>query len=199
MASQSILIVEDDPLVQADILGTLAQGGLQAIGPCSSGEEALIEAERARPALCLMDVQLNGPLDGIDTAKQLRDRFAIPVIFLTGCLDSKTVERARTVLPYGYLSKPFTADGLVAAIEVGLFHHAICAERDLALHELQMANQHVERLQGLIPICAHCKRIRDDSGFWNAVEQYIEERSEARFSHGICPTCVETHFGYLKA
>jgi len=57
--------------------------------------------------------------------------------------------------------------------------------------ELQQTLQHVKRLQGILPICANCKKIRDDKGYWNKIESYISEHSEADFSHGICPECVK--------
>lgn len=67
-------------------------------------------------------------------------------------------------------------------------------ERERAMAELQGALDEVRRLSGLIPICAHCKKVRDDTGYWTAVERYVSERSEATFTHGICPGCVEKHF-----
>jgi len=56
---------------------------------------------------------------------------------------------------------------------------------------LQQALDEVRTLRGIVPICAHCKKIRDDKGYWNQVEQYISDHTEARFSHGICPSCLE--------
>ena len=68
------------------------------------------------------------------------------------------------------------------------------AARDRLLGELQAALAEVKRLSGLIPICSYCKRVRDDEGYWQGVEKYVTERSEALFSHGICPTCAAAHF-----
>jgi hypothetical protein len=64
-------------------------------------------------------------------------------------------------------------------------------ERDLLIHELQTALGEVQTLSGLVPICSHCKKIRDDSGYWTQVELYIRKHSQAEFSHGICPDCLK--------
>lgn len=70
-------------------------------------------------------------------------------------------------------------------------------EREHALQELRAAFEKIKVLKGLVPICAWCKNVRDDSGFWKRVEQYVEEHSEARFSHGICPNCYKKTFPNL--
>jgi PAS domain S-box-containing protein len=71
-------------------------------------------------------------------------------------------------------------------------------ERERLISELEAALDNVKTLRGLLPICAHCKKIRDDRGYWRQVESYIEERSLAEFSHGICPECAKKHFGFEK-
>jgi PAS domain S-box-containing protein len=72
------------------------------------------------------------------------------------------------------------------------------SERERLIAELEAALENVKTLRGLLPICAHCKKIRDDRGYWRQVESYIEERSLAEFSHGICPECAKKHFGFEK-
>jgi PAS domain S-box-containing protein len=71
-------------------------------------------------------------------------------------------------------------------------------EREEMILTLRDALSQIKTLEGLIPICAHCKKIRNDLGYWEQLEKYIAERSEAVFSHGICPDCMETHYGWLK-
>ena len=91
----------------------------------------------------------------------------------------------------------------VAEIEIELAHaqHEIerrkKAEKELGqvVQELQKALLEVKTLQGILPICSHCKKIRDDQGFWQKVEKYIRDRSEAEFSHGICPECAKEFWG----
>ena len=67
-------------------------------------------------------------------------------------------------------------------------------ERDRLIEDLQKARGQIKVLSGLLPICSHCKSIRDDEGYWQRIEAYIDEHSEAQFSHGICPLCAEKHF-----
>jgi len=71
-------------------------------------------------------------------------------------------------------------------------------ERDKLIKELQKALSEVKTLRGFLPICSICKNIRDDKGYWNHLESYISERSEAEFSHGICPKCAKKHYPDLK-
>ena len=68
------------------------------------------------------------------------------------------------------------------------------ADRELLIVELTDAVVQIKTLKGLLPICSSCKKIRDDSGYWNAIEQYIMEHSEAEFTHGICPDCIKKYF-----
>lgn len=71
------------------------------------------------------------------------------------------------------------------------------AEKDKLIVELHMAMDEVKTLQGIVPICASCKKIRDDNGFWQQVEVYVSDHSDAKFSHGICPECFEKHYPEL--
>jgi hypothetical protein len=79
------------------------------------------------------------------------------------------------------------------AVDLSELHEAH-RSRDTMIAELQSALRNVKRLSGLIPICAGCKRIRNDKGYWEQVEQYIHEHSEAEFSHGLCPECLEQYY-----
>ena len=72
-------------------------------------------------------------------------------------------------------------------------------EREKLIENLQMATDEVKTLSGFLPICASCKKIRDDKGYWNQIESYIREHSDAEFSHSICPECAKTLYGgYMK-
>ncbi|MFH2006574.1 MAG: PAS domain S-box protein [bacterium] len=67
-------------------------------------------------------------------------------------------------------------------------------ERERLIEDLQRALSEIKTLQGIIPICGHCKSVRDDQGYWTQVELYLRERADVEFSHGLCPTCVEQHY-----
>jgi signal transduction histidine kinase len=89
--------------------------------------------------------------------------------------------------------------GILVSLRDGRERIAEERERERLIAELEAALESVQTLRGLLPICAHCKKIRDDQGYWRKVETYIEERSLAEFSHGICPECAKEHFGYEKS
>ena len=102
-----ILVVEDDVLVSSYIAEVLVTLGFAVIGCASSGPETISLAERDLPDLALVDIRLSGPMDGIEVAQLLRERFDVPSIFLSGIRDDQTIERARAAGPLGFLQKPF--------------------------------------------------------------------------------------------
>jgi PAS domain S-box-containing protein len=123
MAKAQILVVEDEGIVALNI-----QSGLESLGydvpvVVASGEEAIEEAERTRPDLVLMDIMLAGEMDGVEAAEQIRQRFNIPVIYLTAYVDDDTLQRARITEPFGYLLKPFEERELHTTIEMALYKH----------------------------------------------------------------------------
>jgi PAS domain S-box-containing protein len=125
----AIMVVEDERVVARDIQESLEQLGYDVLGTAASAEECLRYASARRPDLVLMDVRIDGEVDGIGAAKLLRDRYDIPVIFLTAYADQRTVSRARESEPLGYILKPFRAGELRAAVEMALFKHRAETER----------------------------------------------------------------------
>jgi two-component system cell cycle sensor histidine kinase/response regulator CckA len=124
-AQPSLLIVEDEALVAADLGQLLAQLGFTVVGVAATGDEALRLAADKRPDLALMDIRISGAIDGVETAELLRSRFDIPVVYLTAHGDSATIDRAKLSRPYGYLLKPFKSSELRTAIEIALLRHAL--------------------------------------------------------------------------
>ncbi|MCK4906750.1 MAG: PAS domain S-box protein, partial [Spirochaetes bacterium] len=120
-----ILIVEDEGIVAKDIQNILKTLGYTVVGISSSSEDAIKKTEEMRPDLVLMDIVLDGNADGIETAKQIRNRFNIPIIYLTAFADEKTLQRAKITEPYGYILKPFQERELQITIEMGLYKHRI--------------------------------------------------------------------------
>ncbi len=123
MSQPRILIVEDEAIVARDIAQQLAMLGYEPVAQTSSGEEALELADQLRPELVLMDIRLAGKIDGVSAAETIRDRFAIPVVFLTAYADDATLERAKVAEPFGYIVKPFQARELRSAVEMALYKH----------------------------------------------------------------------------
>jgi two-component system, response regulator PdtaR len=116
----SILIVEDEALVASYIEEVLGESGFRIAGIAASGHEALSLAAETSPDLALVDIRLTGPIDGIELACQLREKFAVPAIFLSGLFDAQTTERARSAHPLGFLPKPFLPSQMFNAIQRAL-------------------------------------------------------------------------------
>jgi PAS domain S-box-containing protein len=318
----NILIVEDETIVAADLENKLKREGYEVVGITACGEDALDMVNAHTPDLILMDIQLEGAMDGIETAKAIQERQDVPVVYLTAHSDPATLSRAKLTGPFGYILKPFEERDLVIQIELAAFKHQAerqlreqrellrvtlhsigegviatdedglvtflnpvaayltgwpvdeavgkpleavfrttdehtgealsdplqrarevgrtiastsysrlkgrggrglpieCngapirdgggrtggmvlvfrdisdrrraeAEKDAIIEELKDAMGKIKTLSGLLPICAACKKIRDDKGYWNQIELYIKKHSRAEFTHGICPDCAQ--------
>jgi PAS domain S-box-containing protein len=120
---RSVLVVEDERIVARDIAESLVSMGYVVVGTASTAEEAIDKVAAHAPDLVLMDIRIEGERDGIDAAIALRERFDVPVVFLTAYADDATVRRACEVEPHGYLVKPFRESELRSVIEVALYKH----------------------------------------------------------------------------
>jgi CheY-like chemotaxis protein len=122
-----LLIVEDEPIVALDLQQELEELGYEVTGLAESADAALLSIEENRPDLALMDIRIDGSLDGIETARLLRHAYQVPVVFLTSYCDKNTLTRAARELPYGYLTKPFRGRELQAALSMALHKAAVDA------------------------------------------------------------------------
>jgi CheY-like chemotaxis protein len=120
MTGESILIVEDDGLIALRIQELLTSSGYRVPEPLASGEEALERLSESPPDLIIMDIGLLGDIDGLETARQIRNRYDIPVIFLTAFADDQRLARGRDISPYGYMIKPFRDEKLLGCIQSAL-------------------------------------------------------------------------------
>ena len=120
MTTINILIVEDDPIIAADIGASLQQMGFGVTDTIEAGEEVLNSIAKNKPDVVLMDIQLEGELDGIQTAHLLNEQFPLPIIFLTANTDRDTFDRAKETQPYAFLSKPFDSFDLEHGIELAI-------------------------------------------------------------------------------
>ncbi len=137
MVKKQILVVEDESIVAEHIRRSLQNMGYSVSSVASSGEKAIKEVEEKVPDLVLMDIVLQGEMDGIETAKQIRSRFNIPVVYLTAYSDEKILERAKIAEPFGYVIKPFNERELRINIEIALYKHKM--ERELKESERWLA------------------------------------------------------------
>ena len=190
MEHQQIMIVEDEVLIAAELEQQLLSFGYRVPALVTSGERALEKLATIRPDLILMDIKLKGELDGIETAARILASHRIPVVFLTAFADESLLEKAKLSQPFGYLIKPVESRELHSTIAMALYKARLEREKEQLIAELQAALTENKILRGFLPICAHCKKIRDDQGYWEQLEKYITDHSQAMFSHSICPECV---------
>ena len=187
-----ILIVDDVP-ENVQILGYLLAREYSTFFALN-GNDALAQAEKLRPDLILLDVMMPG-MDGYEVCRSLKNDENlrdIPVIFISA-LDRPEDESAGLKLGAAdYIIKPFNPDLVQLRIRN---HLQFKLQRDLLKArtvELEKALAKIKVLSGIIPICSSCKKIRDDAGYWQQVEGYISEHSDAEFSHGICNDCLKS-------
>lgn len=202
-----ILVVDDTTNMRLLLSQFLESLGYDEILTASSASEAfkyLVE-DPAVPGsggveLILMDINMPG-LDGIEACRRIKGEMGfrdVHIIMVTSEVEPEKLRQAFDAGAMDYITKPFnrielrvrveSAFKLKASMDAQKLVNALLEEKNQALKE---AMENVKRLRGLLPICASCKDIRDDSGTWKVVEQFITEHSEATFTHGICPGCHE--------
>jgi len=191
MTKERIFIVEDEGIVAADLEDRLKHLGYTVVGKAASGEQALKQVADIKPDLILMDIILQGDMDGVEAGNEIVNQHALPVVYLTAHADEVTVRRAQDTGPFGYVLKPFDERELGIAIEIALYRSRTEAKLRSLNRKLLEALDHVKTLHGLLPICAWCKKIRDDGGYWQQVETYLKAHADVEFTHGICPECLE--------
>lgn len=186
------VLVADDDLVSRRLLqGILGRWGYEAV-LAGSGDEAweLLQQPDA-PCIAILDWMMPG-MDGTQVCALARRLPATAGVYILLLSAKDRKEDLISGLESGandYLTKPFDRDELRARLRVG--SRVVELQQMLArrVAELQQALAEVKTLEGIIPICMYCKRIRDDQDFWSRVEAYITRRSNAQFSHGVCPDC----------
>jgi phosphoserine phosphatase RsbU/P len=188
-----VLIAEDDMVSRRLLEATLAKWGYEVMVTCD-GLQALAALQGVdAPSLAILDWMMPG-LDGIEVCRRVRRTHShTPPYFIVLTAKGRR-EDVITGLEAGandYVTKPFDREELQARVRVGV--RIVELQHNLAdrVHALEEALARVKQLQGLLPICSYCKKIRDDQNYWQQVEKYISQHSEAQFSHSICPDCYE--------
>ncbi len=192
MKNEIVFIVEDEEVIASMIQRDLVKLGYTVPYVFSRGEDLLKTLDIFKPDLILMDITLKGELDGIQTVGFVLEKYSIPIIYLTAHADISIIKRAKITEPYGYILKPYEPRVLQICVEMSLYKFNIDRERRELLEKYEKALDKIKKLSGLIPICAKCKKIRDDQGYWKQVEDFIKEHSiDVEFTHGICPHCMK--------
>jgi CheY-like chemotaxis protein len=186
-----ILVAEDEELTRALLEETLSGWGYQvaAVGDGVQAWEQLRQPEA--PPLALLDWEMPG-LTGLQVCRNIRavPTLQPPYLILVTARDSPEdlVEGLRGGAN-DYLTKPFYEPELAARLQVAQRTLELQGHLAQRVKELEDALAHVKQLRGLLPICAWCKKIRNDQNYWQRVEDYISQRTDASFTHGMCPEC----------
>jgi len=182
------VIAEDDSLVASVIEAELEKIGVTVAGRATDGLQAVELARSLRPDVVLMDIEMP-EMNGLEAARRIQALCPTPVVVLTVYEEWEMANQAAAAGIGAYLIKPPRARELERAIIIARARFADLMEMRRLNEELQKLLAKVKTLHGLLPICANCKKIRDDQGYWHQVELYIRDHSDAEFSHGICPEC----------
>lgn len=183
-----ILIAEDVPLVAQELKCRLESLDYEVAAITPSAEQAIALAESLKPDLVLMDIQLEGEMDGIQAAEQIR-KLRVPLVYVSGHCDGPVLQRAQRTEPYGYILKPYRTDDLRISVEMSIQRHRAELERERLLKRFQEVLASIKTLTGRLSICCYCKKIRDEAGNWPDLETYVMQHSDASFTHGMCPEC----------
>jgi DNA-binding response OmpR family regulator len=189
-----ILIAEDERVSRRLLEGNLRKWGhdVLEVADGTAAWEAMQKDDA--PDLAIVDWMMPG-LDGVEICRRARRRTparAIYIILLTAKTRPEDLVQALDAGADDYVVKPFDAAELRARVGVGV--RVVQLQRELAgrIADLEKALAHVDELHGILPICSYCKAVRSDTDSWQRIEEYVSAHSAARFSHGVCPKCVET-------
>ena len=185
-----ILIVDDTP-ANIHVLAE-ALGDNYDIRIATDGQMALeLLNNHEKPDIILLDIMMPG-MDGYEVCRRLRDNVEtrnVPVIFVTALLENENEIKGLDMGAIDYITKPIIPSIVKLRVRNQL---ELKSQRDLLFQrklELEAALARVKLLEGILPICMYCKKIRKDDNAWEQMELYISQHSEASFSHGICPEC----------
>ena len=195
-----ILIAEDDPVSRRILEVSLVKWGYD-VAVATNGTEAweIMQQENA-PALAILDIMMPG-IDGLEVCRRVRQLPTTMPPYLILLTAMSTKDQVVTGIQAGandYLSKPFHRDELKARVGVGAQMLSLQMTLSDRVKELEQALSQVKQLQGMLPICSYCKKIRNDQNYWQKVEGYISEHTDVEFSHGICPDCHAQVMSDLK-
>jgi DNA-binding response OmpR family regulator len=197
-----ILIAEDDAVARKILEVTLRRLGFDVIAT-ADGAAAWSAFETLKgkdaPELAVLDWMMPG-MEGVEICRRLR---ATPgfervyVILLTSRDGKEDVAQGLAAGANDYIAKPFDPGELEARVRVGERMVKLQGSLAARVAELEVALAHVSRLQGLLPICSYCKKVRNETNYWEQVDSYLATHSDLKLTHGICPQCLETMMAEL--
>lgn len=196
-----VLIAEDDTTTRLMLSAVIGRWGFEVTAVENGADALACLSSPEGPRLAVLDWMMP-EVDGLEVCRRLRQAPTPSPSYLIMLTSRTSKEDIISGLDAGandYILKPYHPEELKARLEVG--RRVIDLQLALALRvrQLEEALAHVKTLQGILPICSYCHKIRSDQEVWERIEAYITQHSEARFSHGICPTCLEKQLAELEA
>ena len=199
-----ILVAEDDAVTRRILVVTLERLGWDVI-PAEDGNAAwqVFETLKGKnaPELAVLDWMMPG-IEGVEICRRLRTTPGFELVYVI----LLTSRGGKEDLSYGlaagandYITKPFDPVELVARVRVGERMAKLQSSLAARVTEVEAALAHVQRLQGLLPICSYCKKVRNEANYWEQVESYLGSHSDLDFTHSICPQCTEKMMKELDA
>jgi len=191
----TILIVDDNPK-NVQVLGTILMDAKYRVAVAHQGNLVFDLIPKVKPDLLLLDIMMPD-IDGFEVCKHLKaDSLTrdLPIIFLTAKTETDDIVKGFELGASDFITKPFRSKELLARVQTHLTLMRLQQSLKTKNQELEEALSNIKTLSGLLPICSYCKRIRNASGEWEWLEAFVQKRSNASFSHGICPECSQTHF-----
>lgn len=186
------ILIVDDELTNLKVLNECLRKEYDVFA-VKNGMQALdVVFSDSKPDLILLDIYMP-EMDGYEFISQLKENPEtenIPVIFLTAALSEEDEEKCFKMGAVDFIKKPSNPVIVVARVKTHI-------TLSLIVKDLQKALKEVKTLSGLLPICMHCKKIRDDKGYWDQIENYIQKHSGAQFSHSICKDCLKKYYSDL--
>lgn len=186
-----ILIAEDDIVSRRMLEATLVKWRYEVVVTNNGAEAWQILQSENPPKLVILDWMMP-EMDGLEVCKKVRENAELDstyIILLTARGQKEDIVSGLDAGANDYITKPFDRNELKARIQVGVRMINLQNELEEHIKKLEEAMSEVRQLQGFLPICAYCKKIRTDDDYWEQVEKYISKRSNIQFSHGICPEC----------
>jgi PleD family two-component response regulator len=202
-----VLVTDDNPDILLLSTMLLTRAGYE-VHEASTGEACLVAVRTYHPDLVLLDVMLPG-ISGIEVCRQIKSDENLKDIFVilaSGIQVSSELQAdGLDIGADGYFIRPISNREFLARVQAGerikraedALRTKERQQQELISH-LEEALAEIKTLKGFIPICASCKKIRDDEGYWNQIEAYISKRTDAVFTHGLCPDCVEQYRAEMK-
>jgi DNA-binding response OmpR family regulator len=195
-----ILIADDDAISRRLAMHALTGCGAE-VAVAEEGHAAWAQIqERTQSTVLILDREMPG-IDGVDLCRRARLLPSFPplyIVMVTSASETVDITAGLDAGADDYVIKPFNAAELKARAQVGMRMVALQESMARRLAELEQALASVKQLRGLLPMCAYCKKIRVDDKYWQQLEGYLSDHSDAEFSHGICPECFPSVMDQIR-